>query len=164
MIRPLTERDFDDAIHIVNQNWRTVYAGYVDPALLDEAGCDARGQQLQQDFREHRLSEYVWEESGRILGLLSMGTTADTDKAGAFELWRIYLAVEAQGRGIGGQLLAFAEQTAREQGYTEIVIWAFSGNTRAIRFYQKHGYRADKEEFLGAPYLTNGTRLLKSIS
>jgi len=95
---------------------------------------------------------------------LSMGTTADTDKASAFEIWRIYISAEAQGKGIGGQLLTFAEQTARANGYAEIIIWAFSKNTRAIKFYQKYGYQIDKEEYLDAPYLTCGTRLSKNIS
>ncbi len=164
MIRPLAESDFDTVISIVNRDWKDVYTGYVNQGLLSDAGCQERGQQLKKDFISHRLSEYVWEESGRILGLLSMGPTADSDKTNAFEIWRIYLAVEAQGRGIGGQLLAFAEQNAKANGYTEILIWAFSKNARAIKFYQKYGYRIDKEEYLGAPYLTYGTRLIKNIS
>ncbi len=164
MIRPLAESDFDTVISIVNRDWKDVYTGYVNQELLSDAGCQERGQQLLKDFINHRLSEYVWEESGQILGLLSMGTTADSDKANAFEIWRIYIAVESQGKGIGGQLLAFAEQNAKASGYTEILIWAFSKNTRAIRFYQKYGYQIDKEEYLDTPYLTYGTRLVKNIS
>lgn len=135
MIRPLVESDFDAAISIVNHNQKDVYTGYVNQELLNDAGCYERGQQLKQDFINHRLSEYVWEESGKVLGLLSMGATADTDKASDFEIWRIYIAAEAQGHGIGGRLLAFAEQTAREKGYAEIIIWAFSRKTKAIKFY-----------------------------
>ena len=107
MIRPLVESDFNAAIQIVNRNWKNVYVGYVNQGLLNDAGCQERSQQLREDFINHRLSEYVWEESGQILGLLSMGTTADTDKASAFEIWRIYIAAEAQGKGIGGRLLVF---------------------------------------------------------
>ena len=146
MIRPLVESDFNAAIQIVNRNWKNVYVGYVNQGLLNDAGCQERSQQLREDFINHRLSEYVWEESGQILGLLSMGTTADTDKASAFEIWRIYIAAEAQGKGIGGRLLVFAE------------------NARAIRFYQKYGYQIDKKAYLNAPHLTYGTRLSKNIS
>jgi len=164
MIRSLAGSDFDAAISIVNRDWKDVYTGYVSQELLNDAGCKERGQQLKKDFINHRLSEYVWEESDQILGLLSMGATVDSDKTGAFEIWRIYISAEAQGRGIGGQLLAFAEQNAKANGYTEIIIWAFSKNTRAIKFYQKYGYQINKEEYLGTPYLTFGTRLLKNIS
>lgn len=164
MIRPLAENDFDAVINIVNRNWKDVYTGYVSQELLNDTGCQERGQRLKKGFIDHRLFEYVWEESGQVLGLLSMVATADSDKASAFEIWRIYIAAEAQGKGIGGQLLAFAEQNAKANGYTEILIWAFSKNARAIKFYQKHRYQIDKEEYLGIPYLTYGTRLLKNIS
>ncbi len=164
MIRPLVESDFDAVIHLVNRNWTDVYAGYVNQDLLNDTGCYERGQQLREEFINHRLSEYVWEESGQILGLLSMGATADADKAGDFEVWRIYISTEAQGKGIGGRLLTFAEQIARANGYAEIILWAFSKNTRAIKFYQKYGYQVDKEKYLDAPYLTYGTRLLKDLS
>mgnify|MGYP000990367764 CR=1 FL=1 len=50
-----------------------------------------------------------------------------------------------------------------EEGYTEVVIWAFKNNLNAISFYRKHGYILEKEEYLGKPYLTMGVRLNKKI-
>lgn len=163
MIRPLAERDYDAVIRIVNQNWKNVYAGYVNPELLSDTGCEERGRRLKEDFNQQRLYEYVWEESNKILGLLSMGAADDTDRFGAFEIWRVYIAEDAQGRGIGRRLLAFAENNAKANGYTEIIIWTFSRNTRAIEFYQQCGYQVDKEKYMDSPYLAFGTRLLKYI-
>lgn len=37
-------------------------------------------------------------------------------------------------KGIGHNLIAFAEQAAKEEGYTEVVIWAFKNNLNAISF------------------------------
>ena len=59
------------------------------------------------------------------------------DKAGAFEIWRIYITSDFQGKGIGHNLIAFAEQAAKEEGYTEVVIWAFKNNLNAISFLPK---------------------------
>lgn len=44
MIRPPEQRDHPAVIAIVNESWKTTYAGYVDPALLDGPGCAARGR------------------------------------------------------------------------------------------------------------------------
>lgn len=55
------------------------------------------------------------------------------------------------------------EYVWEERGYQEIIIWAFRENTKAISFYQKNGYVIDKNEYLGKPYLTVGTRLVKRI-
>lgn len=163
MIRPLEQKDYIAVIRIVNESWKTVYAGYVAPALLTEAGCRERAERLERDFSTHRLAEYVWEEEGELLALLSIGDTADPDLPGAFEIWRIYVAPAAWGKGIGGQLLEFAERYAREHGYTQAVIWAFRENTRAGAFYQSHGYRPDKEEYLGEPYEAWGVRRRKNL-
>lgn len=163
MIRALEEKDIEIVCSIVNENWKNVYAGYINPLLLNEDGCAERIRHLKLDFTIHRLSEYVWEEENQVSAMLSIGDTADTDLAEAFEIWRIYVAVQFQKKGIGKLLLEFAEQQAKRQGYKRIVIWAFKDNYQAISFYQKHGYCIDKEEYLGEPYLAIGTRLKKEI-
>lgn len=163
MIRQLNKTDFEDVIKIVNDNWQSVYSGYVNPNLLYELGCRERAEQLKSDFISRRLSEYVWVENDKVCALLSVGETADADRIGDFEVWRLYVAAEMQGKKIGGQLLDFAEQKAKNNGYNQIVIWSFSENKRAVDFYKKHGYKIDKTEFLNEPYFAYGTRLLKTI-
>ncbi|RKI87635.1 GNAT family N-acetyltransferase [Parablautia intestinalis] len=164
MIRPLTEKDYDTVIDIVNINWKKAYSNYINPLLLNEDGCKKRADELRYDFQSKRLSEYVWEEQGQVLALLSIGDTADTDRKGAFEIWRVYVKPEAQGHNIGSQCLAFAEQKAKKRCYQKIIIWAFQENTKAVLFYQKNGYVIDKSEYLGKPYLTVGTRLIKKVN
>ena len=163
MIRPLSEKDYDVVIDIVNTNWKRTYSNYVNPLLLNEVGCKVREEELRNDFQSKRLSEYVWEEQCQVLALLSIGNTADMDRKRAFEIWRIYVKPEVQGHNIGSQCLLFAEQEALKQGYQEIIIWAFTSNTKAISFYQKNGYGIDKNEYLGKPYLAFGTRLIKNV-
>lgn len=164
MIRLLRESDIGTICNIINNNWKMVYNGYVNEELLSEQGCLKREKRLKQDFLSGRLLNYVYECDNQLVGILSIGDTADNDKVGAFELWRIYIAEIFQGQGIGNLLLSFAEQEAGKLGYKEMVIWAFKKNARAISFYMKHGYAPDKECYLGYPYLAYGTRLCKKLS
>ncbi|MDO5521905.1 MAG: GNAT family N-acetyltransferase [bacterium] len=163
MIRKLEVEDIETVCKIVNNNWIRVYQGYVNPVLIDENGCKEREIRLKKDFRSKRLSEYVWEEQGQVVAMLSIGETADTDRIGDFEVWRIYIDSEFQGKGIGSQMLNFAEETAKAKGYSNIVIWAFKNNIPAISFYNKHGYTIEKEEYLGETYQAYGVRLIKEI-
>ncbi|KAI3344571.1 hypothetical protein [Clostridium botulinum] len=39
MIRLLQEKDIEIVCKIVNDNWKSVYAGYVNEELLDDNGC-----------------------------------------------------------------------------------------------------------------------------
>ena len=163
MIRKIREADYEAAIKIVNENWKRVYVSYVNPELISDYGCMSREEELRQDFVSHRLEEYVWDEEGKILALLSFGDTEDVDKQGGFEIWRVYVSKDAQGKGIGKQLLNFAELAAKENGQNEIIIWAFKQNQKALDFYKKAGYQIDKEEYLGEVYQAYGVRLIKKI-
>ena len=163
MIRVLDEKGFDIVCKIVNDNWKTVYKGYVNEKLLDAKGCLDRKNRLKKDFLSHRLSNYVYEDNGQVIALLSAGDTADEDKKGAFEVWRIYILKEYQNKGIGSRLLEFAEKQAVECGYKESVIWAFKENKNAVSFYKKHGYVMDKEEYLGEQFSAYGIRFNKKL-
>lgn len=73
MIRSLCQEDWETVISIVNKSWQTLYTGYVAPSLVSEQGCQERAERMKRDFVQKRLSEYVWEENGQVLALLSIG-------------------------------------------------------------------------------------------
>ena len=47
--------------------------------------------------------------------------------------------------GIGGKLLAYAEREICERGHSTLHLRVVKSNARAIRFYQSHGWSADRE-------------------
>jgi len=53
----------------------------------------------------------------------------------------------ARGTGIGGIVLAHLIDTARTQGYKEVVL---SAQTHAIGFYEKYGFHAEGDIYLDA--------------
>lgn len=163
MIRLLKEEDMDIACYIINENWKRVYSGYINNDLISQQGCENRVTRLKDDFHSHRLCNYVYEYHGKVVAVLSLGNTEDSDKLGAFELWRIYVDSLYQHKGIGDELIKYTEAEAMRLGYKEILIWAFKGNENAIRFYEKYGYKQDKEEYLGDYYKSYGVRFYKKI-
>ena len=52
---------------------------------------------------------------------------------------------EFQHRGLGSQLVAFAEKSAKERGFTKMVAHARSA---AVEFYRKAGYAVVGDEFM----------------
>ena len=87
------------------------------------------------------MSEYVWEEHGEILALLSIGNTEDIDKKGAFEIWRIYVSQNMRGHGIGTQCLIFAKNQAKIMDYKEKLLYGhFKITLRLYHFIKKQVY------------------------
>jgi diamine N-acetyltransferase len=64
---------------------------------------------------------------------------AELQDAPALEIQRIYVAPEAQGRGLGQYLLDFCKQRAREVGAVWLYLSVWTENPRAIAFYQRNG-------------------------
>ena len=62
--------------------------------------------------------------------------------AGSPYISSIAVSPEAQGRGLGSQLMAFAEQRYHDRKHLFLLVSSF--NPRAQQFYRRHGY-----EFIG---------------
>lgn len=86
---------------------------------------------------------YTFESNGQIIGLVYFAPAAMTDRT--WYLYWIFVEKTIQAKGIGSQLLAFAESEARKQS-ARLMLIETSGLpyyqlTRA--FYLKHGYDLD---------------------
>jgi GNAT superfamily N-acetyltransferase len=73
-------------------------------------------------------------------------TNLDFDGAledGDAEIYGSYVVPERIGEGIGRALFAAALHRLREEGYRGVMLWTFTGNARAERFYARAGFRLD---------------------
>lgn len=92
-----------------------------------------------------RISEkhpwLVWEENGTVLGY----AYAERPFARAAYQWAadlaIYLAPQAQGKGIGRKLYEAVEGILRQQGYFLCYGVVTSANERSCAFHEAMGYR-----------------------
>jgi GNAT superfamily N-acetyltransferase len=83
---------------------------------------------------------------GRVVGFAWTGLSRDGDATGLAELYAINLHPDAWGRGAGSALLRAAQAEIAGRGHDEAVLWVVPGNTRARRFYERHGWTSDPIE------------------
>ena len=76
-----------------------------------------------------------------ILRILENEPLIDFKKEKAAKLQRIYLAPSAQGKGIGKALINWTENKQRELGYSILWLEVMDTQTKAIRFYEKLGFK-----------------------
>ena len=78
-----------------------------------------------------------------LAGYVKLNTDdAQTEDMGrsTLEIERIYVAASYQGQGLGGYLIEQAVEIAREMGKHRIWLGVWEHNTRAISFYEAHGF------------------------
>jgi len=81
------------------------------------------------------------DDHGRALGFVHLTTAEDYyDAQETAHVADLVVAREAEGLGAGSALMNWAEQWAREQGFTMLTLNVFTANRRARDLYAKLGF------------------------
>lgn len=122
------------------------------------AGVIGGGDIVAHCQRQHAREKYaawlrdsaavIWlaevEPAGAPVGYLVL-TTPDLPLADLgpddLEVKRVYLLHRFQRHGVGARLMAAARSEARARGGRRLLLGVYRGNTAAIGFYQRLGYK-----------------------
>lgn len=120
--------------------WDDAYTGIVPQHFIDDrrAAHEERVQRWGEILAGDTTTLVAEEESG-LIGFASTGTPRDNDLADDFdvELYGLYVRGVWWGTGVGYALLREAV------GDRATYLWVLANNPRAIRFYERQGFRAD---------------------
>lgn len=134
MIRIATEADIPQIL--------AIYAPYIQNTTYSFEFTVPTETEFTQRFREitRQFPWLVWEEDGCIAGY----AYASAPFTRAAYAWcaepSIYLAPEAQGKGIGRKLYAALEAILTQQGYQLSYAIITSSNTGSLAFHKAVGY------------------------
>lgn len=134
-------------VHVAS--WKGAYSEIID---LDNVG-DSMDIEARQRTWARRIPligaegyrTWVAESEGEVVGFSFTQPTEDDDlnPLEVAELVALYLNPDAFGKGIGAALLARAVAGMRNQGFLQATLWVLEGNSRAIHFYRREGWRPD---------------------
>jgi ribosomal protein S18 acetylase RimI-like enzyme len=98
----------------------------------------------QKRFEEQLFAEHVEEpraftaiHNGEQIGWIQLGYEKWNNR---MRVWELLIKKEHRRKGTGTQLMQHAIKLAKERGARMLVLETQSCNTKAIRFYLKHGY------------------------
>ena len=114
--------------------------------LRTPLGLDFTVEQLNEEAGDIHLAAFAGDEL--------IGTVVLTPyRAGIFKLRQMAVADSHRGRSVGALLLEAAEDTARAEGATQILL---ASRVTARAFYAKYGYKAQGDVFteVTIPHIT----------
>lgn len=124
------------------------FVGFPLPSWRPRGEC-AKGihDELLHKFDESPSNSFFHiaeDDAGQRIGFVHLQKTRDyfTGRANA-HIADLAVVAEAEGRGIGSALLAFAETWARERRCHLLTLAVFPGNARARALYDAHGFGTD---------------------
>lgn len=124
-------------VHV--ESWRTTYAGVVPAEYLASLKEAERTLQWQK-WLSGEISAHVAELNGRVAGFVAGGALRETLGDYRAEMYAIYLLKDAQGKGIGRELVSVLAASLRAKGFTNMLVWVLEQNP-AVGFYEKLGGR-----------------------
>ncbi|MBQ8954363.1 MAG: GNAT family N-acetyltransferase [Clostridia bacterium] len=128
--------------------WQEAYRGIVDQQYLDGMTLE-KCESIAYRWLDNIL---VTKDGDSVVGFAGYGKARDDDLENAGEVFAIYILSDYYGRGVGYALMQAA--LARLADYSQVAVWVLKDNKRAIRFYERCGYRFDGREQtlrLGSP-------------
>lgn len=102
---------------------------------------------FEKDIEREEL--YVLEIAKKIIGTIVISTRIDDEYkpvkwltlgANSVYIHRLSISPKLQGLGYAKQLMDFAENHAKENGFVSVRLDTFSQNKRNQQFYEKRGY------------------------
>ena len=147
ILKPMeTEEEIRGKAYVHWKSWQESYAGLVDADYLRRLtleSCEERAFRWTADT-------WVAKLDGHVVGFVCCGP--DREHPGAGEIYALYVLEAYQKQKIGWRLMQLCLEELR--GCGRIFLWALAGNDKAIRFYERVGFRRDGAEkviTLGTP-------------
>ena len=138
-IRPLRQADAPFLCSIFNDNIE-YYEIFFD-------SCDSAEEwekRVRCFLNQNVVRHFVMEADGEKIGWLSYLDTAPAER----ELGILVVIRENLGRGYGAESLSWLIEQSRADGMRNLLLNVNQSNTRAIRFYQKFGFKIFGEEII----------------
>lgn len=148
-IKPMeTETEMDGKGYVHYKSWQETYPDLVPQAYLENVtleSCTAMA-------RRWRNNILIAKDGKQVIGFAAFGPCRDDRLRNCGEIIALYTLQACYGKGAGQMLLQAALE--KLSGYAHIFLWVLRGNSRAIRFYEKNGFRFDgtqRDILLGTP-------------
>ena len=122
-------------------DWKTVredYSRLLSHDYLDDAETLEKCVERAFKWRDNML---IAKDSGRVIGFAGYGKSRYDDLVNAGEVHSLYILQEYYNRKIGYELMNAAVEKLAQ--YERIAVRVLEGNERAIRFYERYGFRFD---------------------
>ena len=126
---------------IQSESWKTAFIGILDPEELERCTDINRNELMYKKVLQDPHIRLVIEMvEGRPHCIAGWSKNRNGLESNVAELICIHSLCERWHQGYGSMMMNYILNEIRQTGYEEIILWVFEKNTRARKFYEKHGF------------------------
>lgn len=129
--------------YIQTESWKAAFRDILPvdtlERLTDWGKAEEMYERVLQNPEIHTALEFV---DGSPQGITAWSKNRSGMGGDTAELICIHSLPAGWGRGFGSAMLEQALEEMAWAGFNRVILWVFTENTRARRFYERHGFRA----------------------
>ncbi|MBR1585193.1 MAG: GNAT family N-acetyltransferase [Clostridia bacterium] len=135
-----TDAEIKGKAYVHWKSWQEAYPGIVARSYLNRLTLE-KCQSIAVQWPDNIL---VAKDGSNVVGFAGYGKYRNDELPNTGEVFSLYVLSAYYGQGVGCRLM----QEALKQliAYPQVAVWVLKENQRAIRFYEKCGFRFDGRE------------------
>ena len=150
-IRKVKIGDEKTLAYIQTESWRKAFADIISKEDMEKYADINKAEEMYR----YLLKSGVGNGSILLIDdnphcIAYWDKTREEDMDGYAELICIHSLEDNWGKGYGSLMMDHVLKEIKEASYENVMLWVFEENTRARRFYEKHGFvKTDKKKMFG---------------
>lgn len=141
IIRKAIPGDEQVLAYIQNESWKAAFADILSPEELKRCTNVKKAEQMYHNVLRsegcNMAIEYV-EDNPHCIAAWGKNR-CDLDEA-VGELICIHSLQDNWAKGYGSAMMDYVLEKLRQEQYDSVILWVFEANSRARKFYAKHGF------------------------
>ena len=147
IIRKAVPGDEQMLAYIQTESWKTAFAGILSPEELERCTNLEKAEQMYHSVlrREgcNMAIEFVADQPHCIA---AWGTNRCDLGDTVGELISIHSLQNNWAKGYGSAMMEYVLAQLQQANYESVILWVFEANTRARKFYEKHGFELTEQK------------------
>ncbi len=153
-VRTANLEDVGAMSRVHSRAWKGAYVDFISANYLEGISEDGWIPLLNRALKKNIHEAAVFELDGSITGTITFGQGAAenplaagtfTQTGNAGEIISLYVLPEYWACKQGYELMKFAVERLKQQGYSNCYLWVIQKNERAVRFYRRFGFKGTGE-------------------
>lgn len=145
MIIKAKEKDIPTIQDLAKKSWVDAYADILKQDQIDYMlDMMYSGEALKKHFENPNFHYYLIRKENQFLGFVGFEFHQEPETT---KLHRIYFLKEAQGKGLGKEVLEFVKNEAKKNGNRRLIL-TVNKNNSAQKFYEYQGFKIYEEKIL----------------
>lgn len=137
-VRPAAPRDAKAIAEIHVATWQAAYQGLIPDEVLKAMTVEKRLAYWKEAIEYSDPQILVATDADKVIGFVGFDRSRDPGtKSSVGEIWAMYVTAEHWRKGVGLALWDGARDGLKEEGCTQVTLWALVANERALQFYEQ---------------------------